>query len=169
MMKSIISIFLLLVCASAFSHEGRAYLIYEHKKVAKNEVSVRVDPDTGKGTIEVFATGDPVEPMIIELEARASGSALLKAIAMLDSEESTPPGRLVYKAILPFDHAGLWNLQIQFKQNEELVYTSQNAIEVVEPGPNKKEFILFILPFSLIGFLIWKVNKAKRKSVIRKA
>lgn len=162
-MKKFLLFFLLSL--NAFAHEGRAYLLFEHKKIGKNEVSLRVDPDKEKGTFEFFIEGNPAEEMTIELQSSPTSdpSHVLKATALKDADASSPPGRLVYKAIFPFDRVEQWNFDMTFKQNEDILNTSKELVEVVEPGPNKKEFLLFFLPFSLVGFLGIKVFLAKRK------
>lgn len=147
------------------AHEGRAYLLFEHLDIGKNKVSVRVDPDNGNGTFEFFVDGHPAQEMTIELSASPveQPAHVLKATAVLDKEASQRPGRLVFVAIVPFDKAVNWNVNMVFKQNEDTLFATNETIEVVEPGPNKKEFLLFFLPFLLVGFVGFKVFLAKRK------
>lgn len=163
-MKVVFILFFALVSLNVFAHEGRAYLLFEHKKIGTDDLSVRIDPDKEKGTFEFFITGSPAGNYNIELKSSPvrDSSHVLATSAALEKDQSTPE-RLVYKAVLPFDRAENWNVEISLKQKDNTVFSSKELVEVVEPGPNKKEFLLFLLPFTLIGLLGFKVFLAKRK------
>jgi hypothetical protein len=162
----IVSIFLM---NNVFAHAGRSYLIFQRKNMAApvaDILSVRVDPDKEKGTFEFFIEGHPAaNDYKIELSATPANDPahVLTATATLEKNESTSD-RQVYQAILPFDKALSWNVDLVLKQKGNIVFNSRELVEVVEPGPNQNEFLLFTIPFLLVGFLLAKVISEKRKN-----
>lgn len=170
LMKNLAALFLLLTLSSTvFAHAGRSYLIFQRRNMTapvKDVLSVRVDPDKEKGTFEFFVEGQPAaSDYTITLNASPVGDPthVLSAMAALEKNESTSD-RQVYQAILPFDKAVSWNVDLILKQKDNTVFNSRELVEVVEPGPNQNEFLLFTIPFMLVGFLVAKVVVAKRKN-----
>ena len=78
-------VFFIVSMSSGFSHEGRAYLIFQHKKVGADYLSVRVDPDKGNGTFELFVEGNPAMEYQFDLKASpaADPAHVLSSAAVL--------------------------------------------------------------------------------------
>lgn len=172
MKKLLPLILVVLFSTNVFAHAGRSYLIFQRKNMnapSTDVLSVRVDPDKEKGTFEFFVEGHPVAgDYTIELKASpvSEPAHVMSANAALEKNESTSE-RHVYQAILPFDKAVSWNVDLVLKQKDNVVFNSRELIEVVEPGPNQNEFLLFTIPFLLVGFLAVKVIATKRKNAKR--
>lgn len=152
----------LLFALPSLAHEGPAFPILVDKQIGSTKVSIWTDPDTDKGTFDVFIEGEPSKNYQITLKASpANDPAHILTTKALDLKKSD--SRLDFRAVLPFDRELVWNVEFILKQNDGAENTITLPVEVTPPGPSRLEFALYFLPFLLVGFLWIKVMQAKRK------
>lgn len=154
---------LLVSTCNVFAHEGPAFPVLVDRPISEGHVSVWADPDTGNGTFDIYIEGKtlPAEGLQVTLTAKAAdqAGALLSARAGLTKSETE---RQSYRAALPFDREGMWNVELKFKQNNRTEHSVLIPVEVTPPGPNRWEFALFFLPFIIVGFIWVRVLMARR-------
>jgi hypothetical protein len=145
-----------------FAHEGPAYPILVDKKISTGKVSIWADPDTGKGTFDIFIEGKT--PLIKSVHLRSvpenDNAHVMETDAQLISTEGE---RQNFRAVLPFDRELVWKVEFVLKQNDGTENSTNLPVEVTPPGPNRLEFALYFLPFLLLGLIWIKVMFAKRK------
>lgn len=167
-MKTLLSfiIFLLssLFCVSA--HEGPPFPIIVDHAFADFKLSVWADPDTENGTFTFYPEGKALkkDDLFFEIKAHPKDQEgpILKSTSLQAVEDK---GRYSYNATLPFPTNGLWDVVVvvKNKQNGDTLTTATATIEVTPPGPNKGEFVLYMLPFLVVAAIWLKVIIRKRR------
>lgn len=144
------------------AHDGPAFPILVDKSIGKIKLSIWADPDTFKGTFDLFLEGNSLSLYRIELTASpvndSSHQLKVEALPLQNIGDLKN-----FRAILPFDREVMWNVQFSLKQSDGAENTIIIPISVTPPGPNKFEFALYFLPFLLAGLIWVRVTFAKRK------
>lgn len=148
--------------ALAQAHEGVTYTLIFDKVVEtlpESKVSIVADPDLGGGTLTYFFKGSVnLDSLVIDVISSPlkEGLPVLATLAQLDSQANT------FVAKIPFSQLGAWTVRTVVKQNNHVVADWEDVLEVVSEGPSRKEFILYTIPFLLVGFVLTKVYLTRK-------
>ncbi|MGZ3789849.1 MAG: hypothetical protein ACXVLQ_15025, partial [Bacteriovorax sp.] len=128
MKKTVLSFIFL--SSITLAHEGPAYpLLVDRPLDSKNSLSIWADPDTDKGTFDLFIEGDVQTNYQIHLSAAPANdpSHVLMAWALPLKRVGT---RQNFRSVLPFDRELVWNVEFVLKQNEGAENTFTLPVEV---------------------------------------
>lgn len=165
-MKKIIFFLCLLFTHTLFAHEGPPFPVLVDHKFGEMKLSVWADPDTENGTFTLYPEGPNLKKDDLYFEIKANpenqSGPILKSTALQAVEDK---GRYSYTATLPFPTNGNWAVIVivKNKQNGDTLTSATMTVEVTPPGPNKSEFVLYMLPFLVVAAIWLKVILRKRR------
>ncbi len=142
------------------AHEGPAYpIIVDHpfftnKLTAK--LSVWADPDTYKGTFFFYLDNSKLSSALYQVEASPQNAPT--HVLKVESSENI--------LIVPFDQNLMWNVTIKLldPKNREILTSKKVVLEVTPPGPNKTEFVIYLIPFVIVAAFWIKMTVVKRNN-----
>ncbi len=154
------------------AHEGPPYPVIVDQITSFGTVSVWADPDVGGGQfiILIEPLGDvvhrPPKDLLIDVSAKMkSPTGNEEAIQQRAQYSTDQAERSVFLATLPFSAEGLWNVRFAIAgSSSESRSPSELAVdvEVTPPGPSRAEFLIYAIPFVLLG-LLWAIAIVKSK------
>ena len=137
------------------AHEGPAFPILVDHTFNQNKISVWADPDTGNGTFFIYPEGPGISTFTYEIKAHLKN----KTSHMLVTKGSNT------NLSLPFDQDATWNITLNvYNKDSKVLLTSKTLeLEVTPPGPTQTEFVIYLIPFLIIGMFWLKISLVKRK------
>jgi hypothetical protein len=132
------------------SHEGPPYPILVNHEFSEKRLTIMADPDVGEGLFQHYLEGNNLDE-VSEVEIQARPLFLDEASKSFTSIEVSK-GK--WETRVPFAEEGEWELIVSIKKGDHVLTSKKIDVEVTPPGPSKKEFVLYLLPFLAIGF-IW--------------
>jgi hypothetical protein len=140
---SLLIIFLSLTC---LAHLGVTYPLIEDQPTKFGKLSIWADPDVGKGEFIILLEPEKQNTEEITVNVKAGAFSVL---ASRDRSLEVRDPRRRFVAQIPFDHAGTWPVEFQLMDESVIVIN----VDVKEPGPSRREFLIYTLPFVLVGGL----------------
>lgn len=162
LLKGLVLIFFL-VPATAKAHEGVTYPMIIDKEIGTtpiSNVSIIADPDLGAGTLTYFFKGSlDLNTLSIDVISSPYDKTKpeLTARAHFDSRKKN------FVAEIPFSQEGRWTIRTVLTQNQQIVADWEEMLDVVREGPSRMEFVLYTIPFLLVGLLLAKVYLSKKR------
>jgi hypothetical protein len=125
-------------------------------------VSVWADPDTGKGTFELYfkPVNDRIESIVVVSYPLREKSHKITAVAQKLAEVV---GQQHYLSVTAFDTEETWESEFTVKLKDGTSEKVRVLVDVTPPGPSKWEFALYFLPFLLISFVWGKAYLLKKR------
>lgn len=165
-MKKIILLLTCFLSTTVLAHEGPPFPIVVDHIFGELKVSVWADPDTENGTFTFYPEGPNLKKDDLYFEIKANPKdqtgPILKSTALQAIEDK---GRYSYTATLPFPTNGVWDviIVVKNKQNGSVLTSTSVPVEVTPPGPNKSEFVLYMLPFLVVAAIWVRIVLYKRR------
>jgi hypothetical protein len=166
-------IFALIFSASVFSHENTTYPVLSNKTLLTtppSTLSVVVDADLNKtGFRFIFTAKDGKEfdqgqffNIVLKDHPNKDEVSKFMSNAILDKNESGK-NKLVYTATLPLDEPRVWIVGADIQSNGKPIDHTCLPVEINLPGPSTSDFVLYSLPFVILGGVGLRVFIYKRK------
>lgn len=143
------------------SHDGPPYPIVVDHPLESGRLDVWADPDVGEGTFIMLIKDSRLastDAFRISMRARSNRGphSFVDYVAKRDEELEKSAGSVAFVGKVPFDHEGSW--RVGFLVEGEIIEVD---VDVTPPGPNRVEFLIYLLPFIGVGFL-WGKKMLRR-------
>jgi hypothetical protein len=166
---------LLLAAAPVAAHDGPPYPIVSDERVGAYEISIWTDPDvTDDGTpggqfwviVRTAARGDVPPATRARVEARPVGAegAVVRAEAVPSHRD---PSR--YFAAVPFGHEGRFRVSAVIDGPLGNAHAAAEVDATYDLRPAPGLFLVYLMPFVLVGLLWLKALRSRRPRAARGA